>query len=634
MSSNLVMALLVFFGASLFGFGYLCFLRTKLAPTMVLLVAPLAGGAIIWVATELLSATVRISQLSIWITALLFIIPLAIAHKSVRAGYRLVRSDVVGARRDLAIDARALPGSPWWLWVALGVALLATAVTLFLALWGPPNNADSLGYHLPRVMHWLQNGSVNHYATNDLRQLVIPPLGGYFMLWLYALSGSDYLLNMVQWLSAIWSCTLVAVMLRRICRSWTPGAIALVLALTVPMGIAEATTTQSDWVAALWVIVAATLFVERRLGALAFGPFAILLGVSCALVSATKPTGALSMAAIVAIAAVFELVGGATSWPARIRRFVVLCLTAASSFVLGMLPQAIRNWGTFGTVTGDNYGVVADRFDFVTLIGNSLRILINNVGIPTQFSDYINPQLKPFFELIGIPWVDIAAVGYQHLPSISLARNEDYATSPIQLLGGLFAAVAVLFMIRAPKPLRALAATGIGMFLLTALVWKWNQWSNRFLIQVMLVLVVPLAYLLWRLIATKRDRVAVFRVAAKAVVVAAAIYGLFVSMTIQYRPIIDPNGVLGIPRDDRYFIVQGHEHKSEITKAAQLLSAIPAGSTVGIELNGPMEYPLWALLNADRRYRFVHVDAGNESAKYEPESVDATICVGECSSSS
>jgi hypothetical protein len=251
--------------------------------------------------------------------------------------------------------------------------------------------------------------------------------------------------------------------------------------------------------------------------------------------------------------------------------------------------------------------VVADRFDFVTLIGNSLRILINNVGIPTQFSDYINPQLKPFFGLIGIPWVDIAAVGYEHLPRISLARNEDYATSPIQLLGGLLAAVAVLFMIRAPKPLRALAAAGIGMFLLTALIWKWNQWSNRFLLQVILMLVIPLAYMLWRLIATKRDRVAVFRVAAKVVVVAAAVYGLFVSMTIQYRPILDPHGVLSMPRDDRYFIVQGHEHKSEITKAAQLLSAIPAGSTVGIELNGPMEYPLWALLNADRRYRFVHV---------------------------
>ena len=91
MSPNLVMAVLVFFGVGLLGFGYLFFLRTKLSPTMVLLVAPLAGGAIIWVATELLSATVRISQLSIWITALLLIIPLAIAHQSVRAGCRLVR---------------------------------------------------------------------------------------------------------------------------------------------------------------------------------------------------------------------------------------------------------------------------------------------------------------------------------------------------------------------------------------------------------------------------------------------------------------------------------------------------------------------------------------------------------------
>jgi hypothetical protein len=220
-------------------------------------------------------------------------------------------------------------------------------------------------------------------------------------------------------------------------------------------------------------------------------------------------------------------------------------------------------------------------------------------------------------------------VGYEHLLRISLERNEDYATSPIQLLGGLLAAVTVLFMICAPKPIRTLAATGIGVFLLTALIWKWNQWSNRFLLQVILMLVIPLAYILWRLIATKRDLVAVFRVAAKAVVVAAAVYGLFVSMTIQYRPIIESNGVLSVSREDRYLKVSGIS-KDSIAEVALKLETLHAGSTVGLKLQGSTEYPLWALLNIDRNFRFVNVEIANESAKFEDAEVDTVICLGEC----
>jgi len=52
-----------------------------------------------------------------------------------------------------------------------------------------PYNWDSLTYHLPRIMHWVQNKSVAHYATNIDRQIASPPLAEFINLHIYLLMG-------------------------------------------------------------------------------------------------------------------------------------------------------------------------------------------------------------------------------------------------------------------------------------------------------------------------------------------------------------------------------------------------------------------------------------------------------------
>jgi len=51
------------------------------------------------------------------------------------------------------------------------------------------------------------------------------------------------------------------------------------------------------------------------------------------------------------------------------------------------------------------------------------------------------------------------------------------------------------------------------------------------------------------------------------------------------------------------------------------------------ELRGVDAYPEWAAADRDRRFNLVQVNVNNPSSKYDEESVDIVICVGECPTS-
>src|SRR5262249_40354994 len=87
-----------------------------------------------------------------------------------------------------------------------GIALIGFLVG-GTALAAPPNTWDSMEYHMPRIVHWLQNRSVAFYATHGTRQLQMQPWAEYAILQLHALSGGDRLDNLVQWFSMAGSVT-------------------------------------------------------------------------------------------------------------------------------------------------------------------------------------------------------------------------------------------------------------------------------------------------------------------------------------------------------------------------------------------------------------------------------------------
>jgi hypothetical protein len=143
--------------------------------------------------------------------------------------------------------------SPFLLFLILGI-VSTTLIVGLIGLVAPPNTWDSMTYHMSRVVHWIQNGSVAHYPTYNLPQLFHPPFAEFAIMHLQILSGGDRFANMVQWFSMISSIIGVSLIAKELNANIRGQVFAAVFCATIPMGILQASSTQNDYVVSFWLV--------------------------------------------------------------------------------------------------------------------------------------------------------------------------------------------------------------------------------------------------------------------------------------------------------------------------------------------------------------------------------------------
>ena len=145
--------------------------KNKSGVRSAFLKASLVHGLLIVVSTELLSAISAFQfnfVLGFWIAAFLSSTALLIKITNTIQLKRHFADLFTTLNRNFkAIDAIDR--------ICLATVGAILALTLTTAIVAPPNNMDSMSYHMPRVMHWIQNASISHYPTNTLRQISFPP---------------------------------------------------------------------------------------------------------------------------------------------------------------------------------------------------------------------------------------------------------------------------------------------------------------------------------------------------------------------------------------------------------------------------------------------------------------------------
>ena len=122
---------------------------------------------------------------------------------------------------------------------ALWAVTLVWVIILAIALVYPPNNWDSIVYHMARVASWIQQGSIKHFPTLYLPQISYPPLAEWHILHFQLLAGGDRFANTVQWLALVGCGIAASLIARELKQAFPVQVLALVIAVTLPMGLLQ-----------------------------------------------------------------------------------------------------------------------------------------------------------------------------------------------------------------------------------------------------------------------------------------------------------------------------------------------------------------------------------------------------------
>ncbi len=507
---------------------------------------------------------------------------------------------LVWRRRELVVarlrDVRAVrpPRQAWLAALPLGFILLATGVTAAVA---PPNTYDSMAYHMARVAHWIADTSLAPYPTNILRQLFEPPWSEYAILQLQILSAGDGLANLVQWFAMVGSLAAVSLIARRLGAPPRGQVLAAIAVATLPMGILQSSSTQTDYVEAFWLLCTvwtALAFADSPSPGAA-GWFAGALG----LAALTKGTAYLFAAPVVVGLGVWMIVR------LRQRMLVPAAIMVAVPLLIGS-GQYIRNLEVFGNPLSDNADsqILANAtFAPNAVVSNIVRDAVLQFGTPSSAANGLLARaVSAVHNHVLHISVDDPRTTYPQISFvvIPMSLDEDYAGDPLQALLAVIAIVAAAAMaFRGGSRLPGLYAAALLLaYALFAGYLRWQPWDARLELP-LLVLAGPLIGLV---VSRMRWGTPIGIALAALLLVAAMPWTLdnasrpLVGYAIPHEARYIPAGqtIFSTSRLDLYF-AKRHELEGPYSHAVALATASSCRN-IGLWTGAAdWEYPLWVL---------------------------------------
>ena len=478
--------------------------------------------------------------------------------------------------------------------------------TLVIAVVSPPNNNDSLTYHMSRVMHWVQQGSVAHFPTNVLRQLELNPWAEFAILHLQILSGSDYLANLVQWFSmagCIVGVSLIAGLFEVSLRGQLLSA--LVVA-TVPMAILQSSSTQNDLAVSFWLVCFVFFGLisvrERSL------KWSMLMSFSLGLAILTKGTAYIFAFPFVICFFVQDL---HQSWRHASLKYLFLAVIILSL----NLGHFHRNYKLFDNPLHSGNDPYANSYvtPGVVLSNISRNVALHLLTPSLTLNKYLVSALDSFHSVLGVG-IDEPATTWPgtSINERRLAPHEDSSGNPLHICLFLTIAPILLSKIRLNE-IRLYSAMVFTGFLLFCILLRWQPWHSRLHLP-LFVLFAPVAGIIisgLKLELIDRGLILLLSIAA--------LPWVFCNVT---RPIISlstfipeyPASIFVVPRRLQYFTNNCCDRESYIDAASFIIQR--DAKNVGLKTgeNG-REYPMWVLTrkNGLEGPRIEHVDVQNIS---------------------
>jgi len=383
----------------------------------------------------------------------------------------------------------------------LALVLAVLAGTLVTALAAAPNTWDALTYHLPRVMHWIQNESLAHYPTSIGRQLKMPPLAELIVSQTVLLTGGDRLVALVPWTASALSALAVFLLVRGRGLSRLAGLHGALFFLTAPMAILQASGAKNGLVMCANLAAAAVFFADasRRPDRLTLGAGSVALGLAV-LTQGVAPLfgGLLGLGCVVAVAR---------------RHGAARALAAGGAIALAILSLNALHWSRnlrhFGSLVGPTsegrgweYG--NSRHDFGVLASNLTRNVALHFESPSPaLNRRLEAAVTAAHERLGLRLDDPATtwrgakLRIKRYPS----RREASSGNPLHLLAILGALAVVPTAVRRAPHGAFAAQLALGMLaaaLAFSLLLRWQGVHSRLHLPFFLAGAVLLPLVAWR----------------------------------------------------------------------------------------------------------------------------------------
>lgn len=481
-----------------------------------------------------------------------------------------------------------------------------------IALFCPPNTPDAMSYHMGRVVHWIQNHTVAYFPTHIPRELYYPAFAEYAILHFQLLSRGDVWANFVQWLAMCGSLTGVSLIAKELGAARRGQIICAMVAITLPMGILQANSTQTDYVETLWLCLFIYFFLRWR-KTFRWG-YSALAGSALGLAISTK-----GLAWIVAWPFLLWMIIESIR-PASIKKCAMAAL-AVGIAGLFYAPSFERNAVYFhgnpsGVLSADADSFTNARFCWEGFLANVIR----NTGLHVITPSWkVNGVIKQGIDKLAV-WlhIDLNNKDWSYIRQkfdvVDFRGIETYLGNPLHLL--LFSVVLAFFAFwfrgRSPEAWFYILACFLGWLAFNAIL-KWQPWNSRFHLP-MFVIFSPIAGLVMERIRARW-------------LTSALMGGLFLSGWIIVvinvsKPIFSTLSIFYPQnRDFLHYILLDHGQSDYLTDQglAQIIHKMGV-KNIGL-IMGPCEteYPLWMALNPtlDGAMRIESVLVKNSSADFK-----------------
>ena len=488
------------------------------------------------------------------------------------------------------------------------------SLTAVAAAFSPPNSADAMAYHMPRVVYWAEQASVRFFPTTYFNQTMLQPFAEYAMLHTYLLSGGDHFINFVQWFASLASIVAVSSVAMQFGASARQQAVAAVVCATIPAGILASSGAKNDYWMAMWLVIA--VYFALRFAREFQTADALWCGFALGFALLTKATAYLYAPWLL----------GAILIPTLLRKrnmagaFLVICTALAVN-----TPHYIRNYDLSGSVMGFDSAQADgffrwrnETFGWKQTASNILRNLSEQMGGRSpRWNRGVYNFVAAAHGWIGIRLDDPATTWrWSAFEPPKNANHEANAPNRWHLL--LFVAMAGLVAWNGNREQAWYALALVCGFVVLCAYLKWQPFLAR--------LFLPLFVLSAPLVVAIRGRL--LQVLLCLFLLNSARPALLENWV---RPLKGPRSVLHVPRDVQYFAdMTEWDNQSTYWKTLDLLAGTDCG-VVGLDISRyPLEYPIQAILRERKPgILFLHTGVQNFSERYAP-SVSAAPCAVIC----